>query len=217
MRAMIALALLSGVALATIAVLGTSRAAFQSQTANSANLFTAGNWTTVQQGTTTISSNGGTSTLTVPITSVDTSKAFLLFQTRHDGNRPVNSMIRGRIASATSVESVRVSDEAAPGVPIDIQWYVVEKPTGVSVQRGQASYPVSPVQVLGSWGTGLTHTVEAGPDRALVFVAGSEHGANEVSSLGSWGTGLTHTSEVGTRRVWSLSQGVSTGAVRPLH
>ena len=111
-----------------------------------ANTFTTADWTSVQSGTATISSNGTTNTLTVPITSVDPSKSFLIFQTRHDGNRPVNSMIRGRIATATSVEFVRVSNEVAPGVPIDIQWYVVEHPR-VAVQRGEVAQTAATINV----------------------------------------------------------------------
>ena len=100
----------------------------------------------VQSGTTSIDSNGGTNTITVPITSVNTASSFLIFQTRHNGNRPVNSMIRGRIASATTLEFVRVSNEVAPGVPINIQWYVVEFSSGVNVQRGEVSQTATTIR-----------------------------------------------------------------------
>ncbi|HEY4612413.1 MAG TPA: hypothetical protein VII11_05480, partial [Bacteroidota bacterium] len=94
----------------------------------------------VQKGTTTISSNGGTNTVTVTLgTAIDPTKSFLIFQTRHNGNRPVNSFLRGRIASSTTLEFVRVSDETAPGVTMNIQWYVVEYNSGVFVQRGEIS------------------------------------------------------------------------------
>ena len=101
----------------------------------------------VQSGTTSIDSNGGTNTITVPITSVNTASSFLIFQTRHNGNRPVNSMIRGRIASATTLEFVRVSNEAAPGVPINIQWYVAEFSSGVNVQRGEVAQSTTTINV----------------------------------------------------------------------
>jgi hypothetical protein len=91
----------------------------------------------VQSGAATINSNGGTNTLTISISAIDTAKSYLIFQTRHDGNRPVSSMIRGRIASGTTLEFVRVSNESPPGVPVDIEWYVVEFSSGVRVQRGQ--------------------------------------------------------------------------------
>lgn len=84
----------------------------------------------VQSGTATSSSNG---TTTVTITAVDTTKSFLIFQTRSDSNRPVGSMVRGRIASSTTLEFVRVTDETST---INIQWFVVEYASGVKVQRG---------------------------------------------------------------------------------
>ncbi len=108
--------MLSAVVAAMVVSLSTSRAAFSDTTDSGGNSFSAAtSWTTVQSGTTSISSNGGTNTLTVPIASVDPTKAFLILQSRHSGNRPVNSMVRGRIASATSLEFVRVSDEAPLG------------------------------------------------------------------------------------------------------
>jgi len=93
----------------------------------------------VQSGTLSINSNGGTNKVNVGVTSVDTSKTFLIFQTRHNNNRPVGSTVRGRLVSPTSVEFVRVSDETSPGSPINIQWYLVEYSSGVKVQRGVLS------------------------------------------------------------------------------
>lgn len=87
----------------------------------------------VQTGTTTIAVNG---TVTVTISSVDTTKSFLVFQTRHDLNRPVASDIRGRIASSTTLEFARVTDEATP-VTVTIRWYVLSFSSGVNVQRGE--------------------------------------------------------------------------------
>ena len=58
---------------------------------------------TLQSGTTTSTANGLT---TVTIASVNTAKAFLLFSTRHDSNRPVGSEVSGRIASSTTLEFV---------------------------------------------------------------------------------------------------------------
>lgn len=93
----------------------------------------AANVSSVQSGTTSSSAAG---TLTVTITTVDTTKSMLIFQTRHSSNRPVGSTVRGRIASATTIEFVRVTDEASPAT-IDIQWYVVSYASGVKVQRGE--------------------------------------------------------------------------------
>ncbi|MGE3166825.1 MAG: IPT/TIG domain-containing protein, partial [Planctomycetota bacterium] len=102
----------------------------------------------VQSGTATSTANG---TVTVNIAAVDPSRAFLIFQTRHNSNRPVGSMLRGRIATATTIEFVRVTNES-PAVTMNIQWYVIEYSSGISVQRGsigQASTsfttPITPV------------------------------------------------------------------------
>lgn len=87
----------------------------------------------VQSGTASSTANG---TLTVTITSVDTTKSMLIFQTRHSSNRPVGATVRGRIASATTLEFVRSTDEVSPAT-INIQWYVVSYASGVKVQRGE--------------------------------------------------------------------------------
>jgi predicted ribosomally synthesized peptide with SipW-like signal peptide len=97
----------------------------------------------MQSGTAVSNANG---TQTVPISSVDTTKAFLLFDTRHNSNRPVGSALRGRVASATTLEFVRVTNEVVP-VAITIQWQVVEYLCGVNVQRGQVSQTTATVNV----------------------------------------------------------------------
>jgi hypothetical protein len=97
----------------------------------------------VQTGTAVSTANG---TVTVPITSVDTTRSFLIFQVRSTGDRPVSSYLRGRIASATTLEFVRVTDEASP-LQIDIRWYVASFASGVSVQRGQATQSATTLNV----------------------------------------------------------------------
>ncbi len=77
----------------------------------------------VQSGTAISNANG---VLTVPITSVDPTKAFLIFRTRHDSHRPVGSMVRGRIASATTLEFERVTDKGNP-VPMSVLGYVAAR------------------------------------------------------------------------------------------
>ncbi|WP_428607793.1 DUF6701 domain-containing protein [Sedimenticola sp.] len=83
----------------------------------------------VQSGT--LSSSSAT-THVVNITAVDTSKSFLIFQTRHNSNRPGGSAAAGRVASATTLEFLTTRSD-----PIDIQWYLVEFSSGVKVQRGE--------------------------------------------------------------------------------
>lgn len=95
----------------------------------------------VQSGTATSTGNG---TVTVTISSVDTSKSFLVFQTRHNNNRPPGSTLRGQLTSSTTVEFSRVTNETGT---IDIQWYVAEFLEGVSVQRGSLTENASSVNV----------------------------------------------------------------------
>ncbi|HJY34608.1 MAG TPA: S24/S26 family peptidase, partial [Vicinamibacterales bacterium] len=97
----------------------------------------------VQSGTVNNTANG---TQTVTISSIDTTKSFLVFQTRSSGDRPVNTTVRGRIASATTIEFERVTNEGAP-LTIAIQWYVATFGSGVSVQRGSATMSATTVNV----------------------------------------------------------------------
>ena len=74
------------------------------------------------------------------ISGVDPAKSFLIFETRHNSNRPVASEVRGRIPTAcanpcTTIEFVRVTDEATPAT-INIQWYVVTFVSGVTSPAG---------------------------------------------------------------------------------
>ena len=91
-----------------------------------------------QSGTVANAANG---IQVVNISGIDPAKSFLIFETRHNINRPVASALRGRIPIAcanpcTTIEFERVTDEGAPAT-INIQWYVVTFVTGVRVQRGE--------------------------------------------------------------------------------
>jgi hypothetical protein len=97
----------------------------------------------VLTGQSTSSANG---TVTVPIAAVDPARSFLMFGSRHNSNRPVGSVIRGRIATSTTLELVRVTNEAAP-VTVTIRWYVVEYGCGVSVQRGEVAQTSTSVDI----------------------------------------------------------------------
>ncbi|TLZ81692.1 MAG: hypothetical protein E6K11_02180, partial [Methanobacteriota archaeon] len=74
----------------------------------------------------------GSSSVNVAITSVNTSKAFLVFNIRHNLNEPSNGTVAGTITSSTNVRFNRTGT----GGVVDIIWYVAEFPSGVSVQRG---------------------------------------------------------------------------------
>ena len=86
----------------------------------------------MQSGTVTSTANG---IATVTISSIDPTKSFLVFNIRSNSNRPPESVVLGRIASATTLEFVRNTNAASP-VTITIQWYVASFSSGVTVQRG---------------------------------------------------------------------------------
>lgn len=98
---------------------------------------------TVQSGTATNAVNG---TTTVTIAAVDPARSFLVFSTRHNSNRPVGSQIGGRLASSTTLQFVRVTDQAPPNT-ITIQWSVITYPCGISVQRGVTPMTATTVDV----------------------------------------------------------------------
>lgn len=99
----------------------------------------------VQSGTESIAVNG-TVAVNLP-SAVDPARAFLLFNTRHNNNRPVGSYLRGRIASPTTIEFARVTNEGGGMPPINVQWYVVEYESGVRVQRGEVAQSNTTVNV----------------------------------------------------------------------
>jgi len=97
----------------------------------------------VQSGTAISTASG---TVRVPIASVDPARAFLIFGTRHDDNRPTGSMVRGRIAAADTLEFARETF-LADTTTIEIRWNVVEYADGVSVQRGEVAQTSTVVDV----------------------------------------------------------------------
>ena len=124
----------------------------------------------VQRGSLASSGNG---TVTAPIAAVDPSKSFLVFQTRHDSNRPVGSMVRGRIASPTSVEFVRVTNQTASAITFDAS------------SNANASY-----QATLSW----SHTIGTGSDRKLIVGVAVEEetpGNEVVTGITYGGAALT--------------------------
>jgi hypothetical protein len=97
----------------------------------------------IQTGEAAITTNGTTS---VTITAVDTTKAFLVFSLRSNSNRPVGSTVRGRLASSTSVEFLRNTDEGSP-TTITARWFVAAFASGISVQRGEVALSATTVNV----------------------------------------------------------------------
>jgi hypothetical protein len=101
----------------------------------------------VQSGSLTVATAG---TSTVAIAAVDPARSVLFFSTRHAADAPANAILRGRVASGTTLEFV-----SAGAGPITVQWYVAQFAYGVSVQRGATTQaattlnvPISPVTAL---------------------------------------------------------------------
>src|SRR6185369_3776685 len=84
----------------------------------------------VQSGTATIADT--TSSTTVTISSVDTTKSFLVFEVSLNLVDPVNAQISGQLTNATTLTFARAGTSGA----VTIKWYVAEFTSGVSVQRG---------------------------------------------------------------------------------
>jgi hypothetical protein len=81
-------------------------------------------------------SNGSTS-VTVTISSVTTSKSVLFFSYNKVGNStPTDDLIQGRLASATTIIFERYGTVG----DVNIAWYVVSFSQGVNVQRGVTSF-----------------------------------------------------------------------------
>lgn len=91
---------------------------------------------TVQTGTVTIAGNPSPTLNVALATAVDPVRAFLIFNTRHNSNRPVGSMVRGQILNANTIQFQQATNA---NLPIDIRWYVVEYFSGVTVQRGSVN------------------------------------------------------------------------------
>jgi Peptidase family C25 len=90
----------------------------------------------VQSVQTGIATSNADGVMTVPIpVAINPTQSALFFDSSHDSNRPTSSAVAGRIASATTLEFVRATDETPPGT-MEIRWYVVQWSSGVSVQRG---------------------------------------------------------------------------------
>ena len=91
----------------------------------------------VQTGTATIAAGAASTTAT--LTSVDTTKTFLVFGTSFDDGPPPNatpscSHTSGQITNATTLTFAREGTTGCPA--ITVKWYVAEFLSGVSVQRG---------------------------------------------------------------------------------
>ena len=88
----------------------------------------------IQTGTTTIAAGSASNTAT--ITSVDTTKAFLVFGVSEGNINPQFGQISGQITNSTTLTFTRATAASSPAVTV--HWYVAEFSSGVTVQRGAA-------------------------------------------------------------------------------
>ena len=98
---------------------------------------------------------------------------------------------------------------ATPGAPAGVTaLFTDQAAVGGNTFTTAASFQTG---LIGSWLTGVTHATEPGSKRALVFVAGSEHGGS-VQLIGSWATGLSHAAPGGSNRTLVFIAGNEHGA-----
>ncbi|MEL6983177.1 MAG: DUF2341 domain-containing protein, partial [Actinomycetota bacterium] len=90
----------------------------------------------VQRGETVHNVNG---TVSVPITAVDPTAAFVIASLRSDAPEPADSMVLVELSGGgTAVDLVRATDAATPPA-VTVAWSVVEYACGVTVQRGSVN------------------------------------------------------------------------------
>ncbi len=120
----------------------------------------------VQNGETIHAVNG---TVTVPITTVDPTKSFVMSSIRSASNNPPDSTAVVRLAAdGSAVELERATDAAGPP-PIVVAWSVVSYDCGVTVQRGTSpgsgsptmSVPITAVNPAASFATVTTPALTA--------------------------------------------------------
>jgi hypothetical protein len=151
----------------------------------------------VQTGTVSIPSAG---TLSKTITSVDPTKAFLQFSVSSNSNVPGGSTVRGRIAGASSLEFVRVTNEVSPAA-ISVRYHVVEYLCGVTVQRGSVNQTTRTTNV----------SINPVPATDRAFLTWSKTG-NPAET--DWGPGHQTTGELtSTSRLQFRTQGTPVGGV----
>ena len=97
----------------------------------------------IQSGLATLAA--GSSTVSVTISSVVTTHAFLTFGASFSDDNPGFSQISGQVIDATTIRFQRATSTAAPA--ITIKWYVAEFSRGVTVQRGSAAMTATSLTV----------------------------------------------------------------------
>ncbi len=131
--------------------------------------------TSVQQGETVHAVNG---TVSVPITAVDPTGAFVIASLRSGANEPADATVLVELAGGgTSLDLVRATDAGSPPA-VTVSWSVVEYGCGVTVQRGsiagdgtaQLDVPITTVD------TGASFVLVSGAPAPTA----TGHGANDL-------------------------------------
>ncbi len=172
---------LAGAALAVPVIIafgaGSAWALFDGQGTVATNLFQTKacfdpQLTSIQQGETVHAIDG---TVSVPITAVDPTDAFVVASLRSDSNQPADSVVQVDLSpGGTAVELVRSTDAVTPP-SITVAWSVVEYGCGLSVQRG----------TVNGDGTGQLDVTIGAVDPAASFVLVSSAPEATAASYGA--------------------------------
>jgi hypothetical protein len=145
----------------------------------------------VQTGTTTIAAGDPSEPVTIPTTLTDLSKTFLWFHLSPSITTPSNAQVTGRIDSTTQMTFQ--SSAGATAAARTVRWFLAEFSSGVSVQRGSFSIPVTTNNVVGT--ASLSPTVD--PTKSFSIITkrgdGSNYGDDDFFSgeISADGTTLT--------------------------
>jgi outer membrane protein assembly factor BamB len=120
----------------------------------------------VQSGDSTLAA--GASTLTVPVTAVNTATTFLLASWASSGDSIGANFVRGRITSPTQL----TFDRGVTGTALGITWYLVTLTDGSSVQAGNASFGTAATLSTVTLPTAVNAT------SAVAFLSGSQRGGS---------------------------------------
>jgi hypothetical protein len=142
-KTVLAAALVAAAAVTALSAQGVSALLSDSPSVPANDFGTASCWAAVKSRQTGTATSTGNGTVTVTISAVDKARSFLVFHTRHNLNRPV-TQVRGRIATNTTLEFARVTDEASS---VTIRWFVIEYACGVNVQHGSTTVTATTTNV----------------------------------------------------------------------
>jgi outer membrane protein assembly factor BamB len=126
----------------------------------------------VQSGDVTLP--GGSGSVTVPVSTVDTTRTFLLSSWTASADSIGANFIRGRISSPTQLTFDRGT--TTPASTINLTWYLVTLNDGSTVQSGNAGFgaDITGVPVV------LTSPVHL--NRAVAFLSGNQRGGRTPDS-----------------------------------